>query len=643
MNNGIGAKTLNLMELRKLGLNVPKFEVISAMQVESADKKTLAREIHGKLKCEKYAVRSSALIEDSEKESFAGQFKTLVEVEPENLAKAIEEVIAQAAEYLNGDLKKFSLLVQQYIEPDFSGVTFTRNPNGEREMVIEYHQGLGEELVSGKIKPKQLSFYWSNKVESELPEIVSAIADFKRIEVHYKKPQDIEWCIKDGEWYFLQTRPITTISDVQYEQVVYLDESLPVNEKFYFEKNEMSEIAPRPVQITQDLLKILYEGGGPIQNVYKKYRIHYEPREVFKIWGNELFANKEEELKSLFPSYSYLKSADFTFTIASFSGLWRTIKNLFSLSKIKANNYEELFESLKMALDEKLPNDLEKFLENFRRKYEIIFEVNLLAGYQTKGMQNFLKKEKVDLPTVLSFGHYIVKSEINLNYKFTDELIGNSLDIGDESKFVCDALSNKENSRIEEWWDGVSEFKKKLYSPIIEVTLIYNRLREMSRWLVVKHIDHLRKLLPDKKDIYFATLEEIQNDVADEKVCAERKAEYEKFSGFNLPTRLTHVPFIRETNYQGISPGIGEGVIVSEKEIDAVKDKKILYTKILSPDLVKYFDQIEGIISEEGGMLSHLAIIARERAMPVVIVGGNNFQIGTKIKIDGGSGEISTL
>ena len=622
MNKGIGAKTLNLVELEKLDFNVPKFEAINCEQVMNADKKILAREIHEKLKCEKYAVRSSALIEDSDKESFAGQFKTVIDVKPENLPEAIEDVIAQAKEYLKGDLEKFSLIVQEYIEPDFAGVTFTRNPNGEREMIVEYFQGRGEELVSGKIKPKQISFYWSNKVENELPEIVSAIADFKRIEMHYKKPQDIEWCIKDGKWYFLQTRPVTTISDLQYEEIIYLDENLPHREKFFFEKNEISEIAPRPTQVTQDLLKMLYAEGGPIQNVYKKYKIDYEPREVFKIWGNELYANKEEELKSLLPSYSYLKSDDFSPSIASFSGILRTIKNLFYIHRISLNKYSEIFERLKMALEEGLPLDMEKFMENFKAKYEIVFETNLLTGFAITRTQSVLKREKIDLATVLGFGHQIVEIELNLNLKFTEKFIGNSLDIGDETQFVSSSLSEKKDKKLYDWWNELSDIKKKMYEPSIKKAVILNRMREMSRWLVVKHIDHLRKILGKKSG-----------------------GHDEKFSRFHLPTRLTHVPFQKETNYQGVSSGVAEGHIVTTEMLmnDKSKGKKILYTKILSPELVKYFDQIEGIISEEGGMLSHLAIIARERAMPVVIVGNHSFEIGSTIKIDGGSGEIKNL
>ena len=63
----------------------------------------------------------------------------------------------------------------------------------------------------------------------------------------------------------------------------------------------------------------------------------------------------------------------------------------------------------------------------------------------------------------------------------------------------------------------------------------------------------------------------------------------------------------------------------------------------MSPDLVRYFDDIIGIVSSSGGMLSHLAIIARERKLPVVVNFelNKNIRIGSTIEIDGESGRIA--
>ena len=134
--DNIGAKTLRLFDLQKLKLNVPKFSYIDAEtlanklfvkgKIQKTELEKISKKIVGTLNCATYAVRSSALIEDSKLHSFAGQFKTLIKVKPENLAQSIEELINHAYQYLNGKIEQFSILIQEYIEADFAGITFTR-------------------------------------------------------------------------------------------------------------------------------------------------------------------------------------------------------------------------------------------------------------------------------------------------------------------------------------------------------------------------------------------------------------------------------------------------------------------------------------------------------------------------------------
>ena len=69
----------------------------------------------------------------------------------------------------------------------------------------------------------------------------------------------------------------------------------------------------------------------------------------------------------------------------------------------------------------------------------------------------------------------------------------------------------------------------------------------------------------------------------------------------------------------------------------------ILYTKILSADLVESFPYIQGIVSEKGGLLSHLAIMARESSIPVITnfnLHASNIKLGDKIILDANSGTV---
>ena len=74
--------------------------------------------------------------------------------------------------------------------------------------------------------------------------------------------------------------------------------------------------------------------------------------------------------------------------------------------------------------------------------------------------------------------------------------------------------------------------------------------------------------------------------------------------------------------------------------------KLFLYTEILSPSLTKYFDRIDGIVSENGGLLSHLAIVAREKNIPVIIgfsLSNSVLKLGDPVQIDGSIGKIKKI
>ncbi len=662
MNNKqtIGGKTIKLKDLKSLGLNVPKFTYIKSTELPKTESefKTIAKNIHMELHCEKYAVRSSALIEDTQTESYAGQFKTEIDVSPKDLCKAIESVVEHASKFLKRNLEKFSVLIQEYFEPEISGITFTRNPTEGREMIIEYHKGRGEEIVGGKTKPKKIQFYWSSLPKPSLPELGKAIENFKKIEKFYKSPQDIEWCIKDDKWYFLQTRPITTVSQEQHKQNLYLDKVLPKNKKFFFEKTEISEISPRPTEITKSLLKKIYEKNGPIDQVYKKYKIIYKPTNTIQIIGNELYVDREEELHSLLPSYSFLKSEDLTPKFNTLSGFFTTFKNSFRLRRISLKNHDKLFKILKQTLEvPQKTNNTNEFLNQFFKKYKLVFEINLLTGLSIQNLERSLEKEDINPSLVLGHGNQLFENKIKFDINFDSQnLKGNMLEVSDETEFIQIEENKSQSQELQKWWNNLSRIKKEILTSPIKHAIIYSRLRELSRWLVIKLINELRKILMQiseknnfsfPKNIYYAKLEEVLSNTLSESKCEKRKSAYLKYLNFNFPKSLTCKPISQSTKKPtGVSPGRATGILVSEKELKNnkfQKQDKILFTKILSPELTKHFSQIKGIVSEQGGLLSHLAIIAREKSIPTIVnfhLNYKNIKIEDKIEINGSTGEI---
>lgn len=227
----VGGKGANLGELRRLpGIRVPDgFCVTTAAfsegrgisaQVEAA---IGARLREGQA----YAARSSATAEDLPEASFAGQQESFLSVTG---LPAILHYISRCRASLDTDRAvayrkeqgiddaQMAVVVQEMLSPQAAGVMFTADPiTGNRKVTaIEAVPGLGEALVSGHVNAdsyKVREGQVTEKVGEVLTEAQSLqLAELgRRIEAHFGAPQDIEWCLQDGAFHFVQSRPITTL------------------------------------------------------------------------------------------------------------------------------------------------------------------------------------------------------------------------------------------------------------------------------------------------------------------------------------------------------------------------------------------------------------------------------------------------
>src|SRR5262249_33507497 len=111
------------------------------------------------------AVRSSATGEDDDNNSFAGQLETVLSISDFiGLSRAIrtvwasplsERCLAYAADR-QLPLCRIAVIVQEMIAAQWSGVIFTQDPLvgvDPGNMVIEIVEGLGDQLVSGRVTP----------------------------------------------------------------------------------------------------------------------------------------------------------------------------------------------------------------------------------------------------------------------------------------------------------------------------------------------------------------------------------------------------------------------------------------------------------------------------------------------------------
>ncbi|HOW34288.1 MAG TPA: phosphoenolpyruvate synthase [Methanoregulaceae archaeon] len=97
---------------------------------------------------------------------------------------------------------------------------------------------------------------------------------------------------------------------------------------------------------------------------------------------------------------------------------------------------------------------------------------------------------------------------------------------------------------------------------------------------------------------------------------------------------------------QGASPGVATGrvvVIRDVKDTGSVKAGDILVTKMTNPDMVPAMQKVAAIVTDEGGMTCHAAIVSRELGTPAVVGTRNATSIlkpGQLVTVDGEKGFI---
>lgn len=209
-----------------------------------------------------YVARSSATAEDLPTASFAGRHSTVLDVS--SLADVTDAVLDCMASLFTDRAVSYrarneivheevsmSVVVQEMIDADASGVLFTADPlTGKRTVAsIDASTGLGEAVVSrtvtaenvrvdresGKIleyragvsgddgsDPVGTNEPTADIENGDVPnaedervltdeQVMTFVAYGEGIERSFGSPQNIEWSIADGRFWMLQTRPITTL------------------------------------------------------------------------------------------------------------------------------------------------------------------------------------------------------------------------------------------------------------------------------------------------------------------------------------------------------------------------------------------------------------------------------------------------
>ncbi len=176
-----------------------------------------------------------------------------------------------------------------------------------------------------------------------------------------------------------------------------------------------------------------------------------------------------------------------------------------------------------------------------------------------------------------------------------------------------------------------------------------------------------RDVIASPDDIFFLRVEEIEPVVSGraefniKNVIAERRAEYDRCKSITPPDVIVgrfdpddYVPEQVETDVDvlkglAVSPGVATGkarVILRTDSDTQLEAGEILVAPFTDPGWTPYFLPAIGIVMNQGSLLSHGAIVARELGIPAVTNVGHATKIiktGQRIQVDGNRGMVRIL
>ncbi|XP_076291164.1 rifampicin phosphotransferase-like isoform X2 [Lasioglossum baleicum] len=276
-------------------------QIIQSTPVVGEVRESILKAIHnleaeeGSNKPHKYAIRSSAIGEDNDETSAAGQNSTYLGVQGvDNIVQSVAKCWASLFSYQSVKYRKqhsmfikssMGVCVQQMVEAEAAGVMFTRHPTtgDPSNIVITANYGLGETVVSAAVEPdtiivrkslddkltvesstpgnKQQKMVTSDDglitvdlTEQESKEVciskeislrLAAIGVY--LENLFGSARDIEWAVVGEQIYLLQARPITTLYTwTDFELIHELDTEVPSDIDILTTAN-ISEVLPYPL------------------------------------------------------------------------------------------------------------------------------------------------------------------------------------------------------------------------------------------------------------------------------------------------------------------------------------------------------------------------------------------------------------
>ncbi len=421
-----------------------------------------------------------------------------------------------------------------------------------------------------------------------------------------------------------------------------------------WQQNEFCEILPNPTPLSLSLLRELASAPGATGMVCRELGIDYSttvPMEDYleTIFGRT-FVNRaaERELTGGGNTKSGLRglisSVKIQAGIKTFYREFRTVVN-----ELDTSYQTHKTATMELCSDEALREQICTLVLLLNKNYRHVVKSGLFAKFCLDEMEASVGAE--NLPELLQAdSHEILRNDkVGLDIlAYRESELVSLAGFGAEVEYELSCPRYRETMSDYSFLTppSVKHLQPTGLSSRIKSSLAYFKsyesLKVIYKTLLFRELSLLRTALLayDRNcdldgGVFYLQLNEIFSGRRTEyrKVIQERQQAERAFSSIEVPSTVTKtdLPLLitgvnprNDGNLKGLSvnglPFSGHAVLYkNKKDFDKVVPGQIVVTRHASSELVTLFGKAGGIVTETGGLLSHLAIVAREHGFPVLL------------------------
>lgn len=576
-------------------------------------------------------VRSSSTAEDGAVSSMAGRFTSVLDVWGwPAFQAAVDEVIASGS--VQGDM---AVLVQPFLEPDCGGVLFGADPLTARRdrMVVAVVRGGPDRLVQGQVSGDRWTLTPHGRVvEHERGSDAVALGPGRRWALTGMArraasllggPQDIEWAFdRAGKLWLLQSRPITTLPAAAAEGPVYGPG--PVAETF------PDPLWPLEEDLWLDPLRVALREALTLMGTTPARKLRDRPLVVSV--GGRVAVDLEALGAGPPPRHRLLARLDPRPPARRVKASWRVGRMRAALPALAGDLVGRLDDELRRlpALPTLPDDDLLLLLERSRRAlvavhgHEVL--MGLLADSTAATTAAGVALRQLAAARAQGFDDDAIVARHPLTLVLRPPTVGRPAPLPPTPDVFAAAPEPDDSPAV-----------------VREALRARARLLQEAGARAARELG--RRLDVDPRALH---LEELTAMVAGAPRPTALPVGTPATPGLPVAFRLTAdgevVPLPRAASDGNAGVGAGGGRATGTVHIgDDPPDGAVLVVRHLEPSLAGVLPRVAAVVAETGSVLSHLAILAREFGVPVVVGATDALERlvpGATVLVDGATGEV---